>query len=30
VPRTTWYVALYAGDDWYRSAYTSVTKVRAY
>ena len=28
--RTTWYVARYAGDDWYWRAYTSVVKVRVY
>ena len=28
--RTTWYVARYAGDNWYWRAYTSVLKVRAY
>ena len=25
--RTTWYVVLYPGDDWYWDAFTSVTKV---
>jgi hypothetical protein len=28
--RTIWYVARYAGDDWYWRAYTSVQKVRVH
>lgn len=30
IPRSTWFIVLYEGDDWYWPAYTSVLKVRGY